>query len=200
MCPILWDPMDCSLSLGFSRQEYWSGLPCPSPGDLPDPEIKTASLWPLHCRRILYHWTNEEAKWMLKNLNKVKLERGWLRCCVCLGFKHELKERQGDQLHFTWFSIDRSVRFVIQYYLNLQAKLAYCCFIHPGRRPTSTGSEPKDLLLTAQQVGWALVWVRFSLFPSAIYMDLAGWLCKQWVCITGEGHCIWWIHIFNSRH
>ena len=25
------------LSLGFSRQEYWSGLPCPSPGDLPNP-------------------------------------------------------------------------------------------------------------------------------------------------------------------
>ena len=28
------------LSVGFSRQEYWSGLPCPPPGDLPDPEIK----------------------------------------------------------------------------------------------------------------------------------------------------------------
>ena len=27
----------CPLSMGFSRQEYWSGLPCPSPGDLPDP-------------------------------------------------------------------------------------------------------------------------------------------------------------------
>jgi len=27
----------------FSRQEYWSGLPCPSPGDLPDPGIKTWS-------------------------------------------------------------------------------------------------------------------------------------------------------------
>ena len=26
-----------SLSMGFSRQEYWSGLPCPPPGDLPDP-------------------------------------------------------------------------------------------------------------------------------------------------------------------
>ena len=25
-----------SLSMGFSRQEYWSGLPCPSPGDLPN--------------------------------------------------------------------------------------------------------------------------------------------------------------------
>ena len=29
-----------SLSLGFSRQEYWSGLPFPSPGDLPDPGIE----------------------------------------------------------------------------------------------------------------------------------------------------------------
>ena len=36
------------LSMGFSRQEYWSGLPFPSPGDLPDPGLKLvspASLW-----------------------------------------------------------------------------------------------------------------------------------------------------------
>ena len=32
-----------SLSMGFSRQEYWSGLPFPSPGDLPDPGIKPIS-------------------------------------------------------------------------------------------------------------------------------------------------------------
>ena len=32
------------LSMGFSRQEQWSGLPFPSPGDLPDPGIKTSSL------------------------------------------------------------------------------------------------------------------------------------------------------------
>ena len=30
--------------MGFSRQEYWSGLSCPPPGDLPDPGIETASL------------------------------------------------------------------------------------------------------------------------------------------------------------
>ena len=30
------------LSMGLSRQEYWSGLPCPPPGDLPDPGIETA--------------------------------------------------------------------------------------------------------------------------------------------------------------
>ena len=32
------------LSLEFSRQEYWNGLPFPSPGDLPDPGIKPVSL------------------------------------------------------------------------------------------------------------------------------------------------------------
>ena len=32
-----------SLSMGFSRQEYWSELPFPSPGDLPDPEIEPMS-------------------------------------------------------------------------------------------------------------------------------------------------------------
>ena len=33
-----------SLSVGFSRQEYWSGLPFPSPGDIPDPGIEPMSL------------------------------------------------------------------------------------------------------------------------------------------------------------
>ena len=32
------------LSMGFSRQECWSGLPCPPPGDLPNPGIKPVSL------------------------------------------------------------------------------------------------------------------------------------------------------------
>ena len=31
------------LSMRFSRQEYWSGLPCPPPGDLPDPGIEPTS-------------------------------------------------------------------------------------------------------------------------------------------------------------
>ena len=42
-CLTLCDPMDCSLpgsSVGFSMQEYWSGLTCPSPGDLPDSGIE----------------------------------------------------------------------------------------------------------------------------------------------------------------
>ena len=35
---------EAPLSLGFSKQEFWSGLPFPSPGDLPDPEMEPGSL------------------------------------------------------------------------------------------------------------------------------------------------------------
>ena len=43
LCPTLCDPMDTRLFIGFSRQEYWSGLPFPSPGNLPDPGIEPRS-------------------------------------------------------------------------------------------------------------------------------------------------------------
>ena len=47
-CLTLCNPMDCracqaSPSMEFSRQEYWSGLPFPSPGDLSDPGIQLIS-------------------------------------------------------------------------------------------------------------------------------------------------------------
>ena len=56
------------LSMGFSRQGYWSGLPCPPPGDLPDPQTEltslvspalpgtfftTSTIWEAHT--VLYH-------------------------------------------------------------------------------------------------------------------------------------------------
>ena len=48
-CPTPCNPMDCSLlgsfcPWGFCRQEYWSGLPCLPPGDLPYPGIQPVSL------------------------------------------------------------------------------------------------------------------------------------------------------------
>ena len=50
VCSSVWlfcDPMDCSLPGSsvhrISKQEYWTGLTCPPPGDLPDPETKPAS-------------------------------------------------------------------------------------------------------------------------------------------------------------
>ena len=39
--------LQAPLTVGFSRQEHWSGLPGPPPGSLPDPGIKSSSLTPL---------------------------------------------------------------------------------------------------------------------------------------------------------
>ena len=45
LCVTLWIVAhQALLSMGFSREEYWSGLPCPPPGDLPDPGIEPVSL------------------------------------------------------------------------------------------------------------------------------------------------------------
>ena len=58
LCLTLCDPMDVThqapLSMGFSKQEYWSGLPCPPPGGLPDPGIKLASHVSCIGRWVLY--------------------------------------------------------------------------------------------------------------------------------------------------
>ena len=42
--------------MGFSGQKYWSGLPFPSPGDLPNPGIKPRSP---HCRQVLNHMSHQ---------------------------------------------------------------------------------------------------------------------------------------------
>ena len=54
----LCNSMDCQapLSLEFSRQEYWGGLPFPSPEDLHNPGIKTRASWIGSGRQILNHW------------------------------------------------------------------------------------------------------------------------------------------------
>ena len=48
---------------GFSRQEYWSALPCPPPGDLPSPEIEPR--FPI-CRQIPYCLSHQGRPWILE--------------------------------------------------------------------------------------------------------------------------------------
>ena len=51
LCVTLWTVAhQAPMSTGFSREEYWSGLPHPPPGDLSSPGIKSASLCLLHCQ------------------------------------------------------------------------------------------------------------------------------------------------------
>ena len=55
--------------MGFPRQEYWSGLPVPLPGDLPDPRIKPSSLWsPLLAGRFL----TTSAPWGVEEIDLIR--------------------------------------------------------------------------------------------------------------------------------
>ena len=58
---ILWTiVLQACMSTGFSRQEYWSGYPFPSPEDLPNPRTEPASLTGLlRCRWTLYHLSHQ---------------------------------------------------------------------------------------------------------------------------------------------
>jgi len=49
----------------FSRQKYWSGLPFPSPGDLPDPGVKPGSP---ALQAVLYHLSHQESPYILYNI------------------------------------------------------------------------------------------------------------------------------------
>ena len=53
--------LQAPLSMGCSRQEYWSGLPFPSPGDLPRPGIEPASPVSSALQAESYHCTTWEA-------------------------------------------------------------------------------------------------------------------------------------------
>ena len=64
-CPTLATPSTIAcqapLSMEFSREENWSGLPCPPPGDLPDPGIEPASLGsPALAGRYFTSWATRE--------------------------------------------------------------------------------------------------------------------------------------------
>ena len=54
LCPTLCYPpgSQAPLFMGFSKQEYWSGLPCPLPGDLPDRGIESMSFKSLHWQAV----------------------------------------------------------------------------------------------------------------------------------------------------
>ena len=69
--------------MGFSRQEHWSGLPCPPPADLPNPGIEPG---PSHCRWILYHLNHQGSPNFLKGFsNLISLDFSlWLSMLITL--------------------------------------------------------------------------------------------------------------------
>ena len=72
-CPTLWDPTDCSPPGSYVYvcwQEYWSGLPYPPPGDLPNPWFKPVSPSSFASDSLLlsHHWSPEIATWIESNM------------------------------------------------------------------------------------------------------------------------------------
>ena len=66
-CPTLCNPADCSPSMEFSRQEYWSGLLFPPPEDLPN---QGSNLGLLYCSQILYQLSHQGWENILKDTTK----------------------------------------------------------------------------------------------------------------------------------
>ena len=110
--PTLRDPVivahEAPLSMEFSRQEYWSGLPVPIPGDHPYPEIEPALLCLLHWQADFHHcatweahiisWSGGWVKWWI-------VKRNWLlgiRYITSLGLNYLMP---GSQYLLTTFTI-----------------------------------------------------------------------------------------------
>ena len=68
------------LSMGFSRQEYWSGLPCPPPGDLPNPGIKPKFLY------TYLHWPTGSLPlaWPGKSIQQLDCKKDTQATQTCL--------------------------------------------------------------------------------------------------------------------
>ena len=70
LCATLWAAThQAPLSMGFSRQEYWSGLPCPPSGDLPNsgtepwsPGSEFFTVWDMRTQNILFLFSNRKWK------------------------------------------------------------------------------------------------------------------------------------------
>ena len=91
------EPMRLLSPQGFSRQEYWSGLPCPPPGDLPNLGSKPTSLMsPALTGRFfttshLNNWQYICILFLQTSIRGPYQKRGWLPCASCTPLLHSFK-------------------------------------------------------------------------------------------------------------
>ena len=156
MCPTLATPWTVArqppLSMGFSRQEYWSGLLFPSPGDLPNPGIEPGSSalqadsWPTELQR-----------------NRVP--------CSCLGHDESL-------FSMSLLPCLSSLAVLLFTVFGLYHVACRTLVPQPGIKPTFPALKPWRLNhWTARKVlmPYSLIFVAWAEFPSA-------WLAYAWHC------------------
>ena len=122
LCPMLCDSMDCSLqaplSMGFSRQEYWSGLPYPPPGYFPTQGSNSS----LFC---LLHW--QTGSLSLVAPGKPLFKYSWYTtsvnfCCIAKWLSYT----------YTYtFSYSFPLWFVTGYWIWFPVLYSKTLFIHP---------------------------------------------------------------------
>ena len=126
------------LSMGLSRQEYWSWLPCCPPGNLPTQGL---CLCLLNCRQIIYHWAPGEAD----------VE---LLCNIYL-FTHQLIVSWVvfSLLSFFFFFITHKVAIKIFVHILLCTYVCFPCPLFPGyilRNVEASGNSMFNLWGTAR--------------------------------------------------
>ena len=163
-----------SLSMGFSRQEYWSGLPFPSPGDLLTQRL---NLGLLHCRQTLYRLSHQGSPLYIVLiviiLNQSLIEVWHLRlCCCCLVAKSCLifvtswtaAHQASLSLTISW-SLLKFMSIVLMKPSTISSSILLLPSVFPNIRVFSNE--------LAFHVGWPKYWsFSFNISPSSEYSGL----------------------------
>ena len=159
------------LSLGFSRQEYWSGLPHPPPRIFPTQGLNPHLLWLLRSRRILHHWATRKPDTIiatyLYNSSPSSCHYYYIiyfcvwyklhNTLILFHFKYSCPLPPYLQFHFTWFQLPKInhgpkildgkfQKQVIKFkftcgYLSNIMKLHAACSLLPGMGITPASTE-----------------------------------------------------------
>ena len=112
------------LSMEFSRQEYWSGLPFPSPRDLPDLGIEPSLQ---HCRQILYCLSHQGSP----DINRLKI-KGWIKIYPVNSNRKKMRVVINNKADFKTKNISRDIIMIImgQFITSSQQNNPKCHLIH----------------------------------------------------------------------
>ena len=126
------------LSMGFSRQEYWSGLQFPAPGDLPNPGIEPC----VSCigRKTLYHWAAWETALPFLFLYALTAFSKWFQSFY-------LDIYSATRYKFYWLDVSRSTACHPEHHLpqcQLNENMNEKCFTH-----TNSSQTDQEKWLTA---------------------------------------------------
>ena len=159
--------------MGFSRQEYWSGLPFPSPGDLPDPGIKPESPVSLPGKPFLTRFLNHKLEFSLQNFK----EENDLSMYKITIFHFNMKKRMINYMSVNIFKFCLSRLCLV---LVAGVGFSWCgqgCGMVLAGVVFVAANRGSSLL---QATGFSLLWFLFGDFGLSSCGTQAQVLCAMW--------------------